>query len=135
SLDLYISETNKYADYILPVTTFYEREDVPVAAISEMLRPAMWFGPAVIEPRGSARNEWTVLNDLCARMGYGGAYSSSGMRWLAKLGYRITPRQLFDMLLRSSEVGDKFGFNPNGLNLKKLEQAQNGILFHNQSPV
>src|SRR5207244_12821892 len=31
SLDLYVNETNRHAHYVLPATTFLEREDVPVA--------------------------------------------------------------------------------------------------------
>ena len=31
SIDLYVNETNRHADYVLPATTFYEREDLPLA--------------------------------------------------------------------------------------------------------
>ena len=31
SLDFYVNETNRHADYVLPATTLLEREDVPVA--------------------------------------------------------------------------------------------------------
>ena len=34
ALDFYVNETNQHADYVLPTTTFYEREDVPIALLS-----------------------------------------------------------------------------------------------------
>ncbi len=135
SLDCYISETNKYADYILPTTTFYERDDAPMLALSTMLRPVLWFTPAVIEPQGDTRNEWEILNEICRRMGQGGAYSAGWMRKLARIGLTFTPRRIFDLMLRTSGQGDKFGLKPKGLNLKKLEKAKNGIQFMDHVPV
>ncbi len=135
SLDMYVSETNKYADYILPVPTFYEREDAPLLSMGEMLRPAIWFSSAVLPVQGNCRSEWEILNDICARMGVGGAYASPLMRRLAKMGIKIRPDQLFDLLLRTSRVGDNFGLKPSGLNLKKLKSSPDGIEFFDQSPV
>lgn len=135
SLDCYISETNKYADYILPATTFYERDDAPMLALGTQLRPALWFTSAVVEPQGDVKDEWEVLNEICKRMGFGGAYSAGWMRRIAKLGFTITPRHIFNLMLRTSGVGDKFGFKPKGLNLKKLEKAKNGIQFMEELPV
>ena len=38
SLDLYVNETNRHADYVLPATTFLEREDLPVAFLGFHVR-------------------------------------------------------------------------------------------------
>ena len=39
SLDFYVNETNRHADYVLPTTTMYERDDVPVALMSFFSTP------------------------------------------------------------------------------------------------
>jgi formate dehydrogenase len=120
SLDLYVNETNKYAQYILPATTFYERPDLPFAFMGNMLRPTLFATDAVVAPRGDTREEWEILNDLAARMGRGGAYSAAPLRWLAKIGLRVKPMQLIDLLIRTSSVGDWFGVRRGGLSVKKL---------------
>ena len=58
SLDFYVSETNRHADYVLPATTFLEREDVPIAFLGFFSTPFMQVTEAVVPPRGEARQEW-----------------------------------------------------------------------------
>ena len=121
AIDLYVNETNKYADYILPCTTMYEREDIPMQFFDRFVRPSLQVTEAVIEPPGECRPEWEILDDIARRMGLGGAYSNAVQRWLAKtLGLRIKPRQMADLLLRTGKAGDWFGLRRNGWSWKKL---------------
>lgn len=135
SLDLYVNETNRYAHYVLPVTNFYERDDVPMFVSGMMLRPSIWPGPAVVKPRGEAREEWEILQAIAARMGVGGAYALPALRWLAKLGVEVKPRHLANLLLRTGSAGDWFGLKPGGLSLRKIEQAPDGIRLRDDLPV
>ena len=64
SLDLYINETNRHADYILPTTTFYEREDLPIALMGFFTTPFVQFTEAVADPPGDCRQEWAIVDDL-----------------------------------------------------------------------
>ena len=50
SLDFYVNETNRHADYVLPATTFLEREDVPVAFLGFFTTPFIQFTEAVVPP-------------------------------------------------------------------------------------
>lgn len=120
SLDFYVNETNRFADFILPATTMYEREDIPLFNMSGMLRPAMWATEAVIEPQGDVKPEWQIFNDICKTMGLGGCYDSKLMRLIARFGYEIKPQFFFDMIIRTSNWGDRFGFRPSGISYKKL---------------
>ena len=52
SLDFYVNETNSHADYVLPTTTMYERDDVPVALLSFFSTPFIQVTEAVTEPPG-----------------------------------------------------------------------------------
>jgi anaerobic selenocysteine-containing dehydrogenase len=64
SLDLYVTETNRFADYILPGTTFLEREDVPFTGFAHMVRPFAQYTDAVISPLGETRDDHVVCNQL-----------------------------------------------------------------------
>jgi len=136
SLDLYQSETNRYADYILPITTMYERADVALQFLDRMTRPSLQVTDAVVEPAGESREEWRVLNDIAHRMGLGGAYSAAPLRWLARLGLEVTPKQIADLLIRTSSVGDLFGIRRSGLSWRKLiEQHPHGIVLRDPLPI
>ena len=120
AVDLYVNETNKYADYVLPCVGQYEREDFPLAPIASMLRPAIWATDQVIAPRGEARNEFDILDEIARRSGRGGAYSVAPLRWLAKANIRVKPRTLIDVLIRTSSAGDLYGLRRNGVSFGKL---------------
>ena len=69
SLDMFVNETNRFADYVLPVTTFLERDDALVVIGPFMPRP--WAGAAdkVIDPLGETRDEWWIYDQLLRRLG------------------------------------------------------------------
>ena len=69
SLDIYVNETNKHCDYVLPATTWLEREDVPVALLQFYTQPFVQYTPATVAAYGEARPEWQVIDELCERMG------------------------------------------------------------------
>ena len=69
SLDLYVNETNRHADYVLPTTTFYEREDLPIALMGFFTTPFVQFTEAVVEPPGECRQEWEIVDDISRRIG------------------------------------------------------------------
>jgi formate dehydrogenase len=135
SLDFYMNETNKHAHYILPSPTFYERADVPVLAMALELRPTLYATDAVIPPRGEARDEWLVFNEIAKRMGFGGAYSVAPLRWLARLGIEVDPIRIYDAAIRTSPVGDLFGLRRSGWSLKKLRAYPHGVSLAERLPV
>ncbi len=69
ALDLYVNETNRHADYVLPATTWLEREDVPFAIVASSPWPHVQHTPAVLEPAGEARAEWEVFDEIARRAG------------------------------------------------------------------
>ena len=85
----FMTETAKYADIILPATTFVEHDDIYVAGGHQHLT----FGPKLIEPIGSSRSNHSVLLELANRLG-------------AKHdGFNMTERQIIDLTLKSSNYG------------------------------
>ncbi len=128
SIDLYVTETSKHADYILPATTFLEREDFPLPFLSLFTTPFIQMTEPVVEPRGEARQEWEIIEDIASRIDVVPS-SVLALRLLGKVGIKISPRRLVEMLLRIGPKGDRFGLTPNGLNPAKLAASPHGIVL------
>lgn len=136
SLDLYVNETNRHADYVLPATTFLERYDVPYSLANCSPTVSIQVAEPVLAPYGQARNEWEVFDELARRMGLsllatGGLARFNGvLHWLDRRGIgRLTPRRLAETLLRIGPFGDRFGLRRNGINPKKLRENPHGIVL------
>lgn len=69
SIDVFMNDTGALADYILPATTFLEREEYShfMAAYNPM--SFVHYSKAVVEPEGEVRDEWRIFNLLSERMG------------------------------------------------------------------
>jgi formate dehydrogenase len=127
-IDLYVSDTGRKADYVLPATTFLEREDLPLPFLQLHLTPYVTWTEAVVPPRGEARQEWEIIDDLARRMRLGlGALRPQ--RLAHRLGVRPSPRFLMDALLRTGPQGDWYGLRRGGLSLRKLRANPHGIVL------
>ncbi|WP_320672157.1 molybdopterin-containing oxidoreductase family protein [Patulibacter defluvii] len=130
SIDLYVNETNAHADYVLPATTMYERDDFPLAFQTLHLTPFRQATAAVVPPAGEARQEWEIVDDLMRELWRASpllAGTELVRRGLGLVGRRLTPRPLVDALVRLGEGGDRFGLRRGGLSLRRLlEQHPHG---------
>jgi anaerobic selenocysteine-containing dehydrogenase len=128
SLDFYVNETNRHADYVLPTTTLYEREDVPIAFLGFFAQPFIQVTDAVVPPPGEARQEWEIIDAIARRIGVA-PYSVPALRRLARLGVRVTPRRIVDLLIRTGPRGDLFGLRRSGLSLERLRRHPHGLVL------
>src|SRR4051812_34357988 len=128
SLDFYVNETNRHADYVLPTTTFLERDDTPVAFLGFYTTPFVQHSDAVVPPAGEAREEWEIVEDLSRPLGITPS-SVRELRLLGRFGLRVSPQRLLDVLLRTGPDGDWFGLRPRGLRLSKLRRKPHGIVL------
>ncbi|MBJ7331150.1 MAG: molybdopterin-dependent oxidoreductase [Solirubrobacteraceae bacterium] len=123
-IDLYVNETNAHADYILPATTMYEREDFPIPFQSLHLTPFRQATEAVVAPAGEARQEYEIVDELMRGMWRRSPALTAReltRRALQPLGINpFDPRRIIDSVIRVSEGGDLFGLRRGGLSLKKL---------------
>src|SRR5215211_7518601 len=133
SLDFYVNETNRHADYVLPATTFLERDDVPVAFLGFFSQPFIQATEPVVAPAGEAREEWEVIDDLAKALGVQ-PYSVPPLRALARAGVRLTPQRLVDLMLRTGPAGDLFGLRRGGLSLAKLRKRPHGVVLGDAIP-
>jgi len=128
AIDLYVTETSRHCDFVLPATTMYEREDFPLPFLALFNKPFIQMTEAVVEPRGEARQEWEVIDAISRRIGV--VPSSVRVARLAgRAGVRLSPRRLVDVLLRLGPKGDLFGLRRGGLNLDKLAANPHGIVL------
>ncbi len=134
SIDLYVNETNAHADYVLPATTFYERDDFPLPFLAFHVPPFVHYTERVVEPAGEAREEWWTIDQIARRIGIA-PYPVPSLRLLAKLGIRITPQRLIDLLLRTGPGGDLFGLRRGGLSIAKLrDRHPHGLVLEDRAP-
>jgi anaerobic selenocysteine-containing dehydrogenase len=131
-LDFYVTETTSRCDYILPVTTMYERDDFPYTFQAFQATPFRQATEAVVAPAGESRSEWEIVDDLARRLGRKvPAFTAFGVarKALSVFGTALSPRLMIDALVRMSEGGDRFGLRRGGLSLRGLtERHPHGVV-------
>ncbi|MEA2124419.1 MAG: hypothetical protein QOI80_1201 [Solirubrobacteraceae bacterium] len=120
SLDFYVNETNRHADYILPSTTFLERDDIPIASLSFYTTPFIQHTDPVVAPAGEAKEEWEAIELISRALGIVPS-SLAPARWAGRLGIRPSPQRLIDLLLRLA--------TRNRLSVAKLRRHPHGIVL------
>jgi anaerobic selenocysteine-containing dehydrogenase len=154
SLDIYVNETTRHADVILPAPEPLAKAHYDFALYQLAVRSVANYSPPVLPAADGQPQEWeTVLRlaaiaagqgpdaDLDAWDGLvlqtliGREIAMSGSRIegrdageiAAALGERRGPERVLDFMLRAGPFGDGFGADPEGLTLEKLEAAPHGI--------
>ena len=94
----FMTETAKYADIVLPATTFVEHDDLYIAGGHQHIT----FGPKLIEPIGESRSNHKVLLELSKRLG------------AEHKGFNMTEREIIDVTLKSSNHGSLVDLEKNG---------------------
>ena len=130
SIDIYINETTRHADVILPPCWNLAEDHMDLLFGSLGVRNIARWSPPVVEKSPDERADWEILLELSERLG-GGAlgepWLDTSLRWLRPLGVRWTPSGFMNLLLRLGPYGDRFMPWSNGLNLAKLKTAPHGI--------
>lgn len=134
AIDLYVTDTSRHADYVLPATTFLEREDFPSVFLTFSAKPFVQWAEPVLAPRGEARQEWEIIEQISRRIGTTPA-SAWPLRALGRLGLRMSPRRLIDLGLRLGPRGDLFGLRRGGLSIGRLRAQAHGIVLGEHHPV
>jgi anaerobic selenocysteine-containing dehydrogenase len=128
AIDLYVTETSRHCDFILPATTMYEREDFPIPFLALFSTPFIQMTEAVVEPRGEARQEWEVIEEIAGRISVTPS-SSWPLRQLGRVGIKLSPERLVDLLLRTGPRGDLFGLRRGGLSVDELRRNPHGMVL------
>jgi anaerobic selenocysteine-containing dehydrogenase len=120
SVDIYINETTRHANIILPPTSPLERHHYDLAFHVLAVRNTTKFSPALFQPAADARHDWQILLELQTRME---ANRVKGQLMKRLLG----PERMLDLALRFGPYGARFNPFSKGLTLKKVRNAPHGI--------
>jgi anaerobic selenocysteine-containing dehydrogenase len=153
-LDIYLNETTRHADVILPGLSPLQTSHYDAVFTQFGYRNAARYSPPLFPAPGDRPNEWQTLLRLT------GLVSGQGMEAdldalddfvaltqvqravgdqssplcgrepveiMAALAPRRGPERLLDLGLRSGAYGDMFGTRPDGLSLARLEANPHGV--------
>lgn len=122
-VDMYLNETTRHADLILPPCSPLERSHYDVALASFAVRNvAKWSAP-MLQPGPDARADWQIIHGLATRIArLRGA--SLEQRTTHAAMQRLGPDGLIDLGLRLGPHGDLRGRK---LGLAKLREHPHGI--------
>ncbi|HEX3095394.1 MAG TPA: molybdopterin-dependent oxidoreductase [Candidatus Angelobacter sp.] len=146
SLDIYLNETSRHADVVLPGTSPLEDAHYDVAFAQLSYRNHARYSHPVFHLEAGHPEEWQVLLRLIGIVQGKGAGADLGsiddellMNDLRRamgphadeifkaLSQRRGAERLLDLGLRTGPYGDQFGAKPDGLNLDKVKTAEGGL--------
>jgi anaerobic selenocysteine-containing dehydrogenase len=78
-LDQFMTDTAQLADYVLPVTTVFEEEDI---YYSSMYHQYANYGPKLVEAPGEAKSDLWIWTELARRLGFGSDFDFTTEQWL-----------------------------------------------------
>ncbi|MBB6481425.1 molybdopterin-containing oxidoreductase family protein [Spirochaeta isovalerica] len=101
--DYFLTDTARYCDVVLPVTTFMERDDI-VGTQNNYL----FYSAKAAEPVGQSKNDYEIFCELARRMGFESEFSEgkSEEQWLEEF-------------LDHSEIDDREKFKTEGIYIGK----------------
>ncbi len=135
SLDFYVNETNRHADYVLPTTDLL-RARRHAARVPRLLHDAVH--PVHRRGRADPPARRARSGRSSTRSRSGSASCRSRSRRCAMLGrlpgLRPKPRRIAELLLRTGPEGDLFGLRRGGLSLDKVARQPHGIVLADHIP-
>jgi len=108
NIDFFMSESSRYADVVLPGTTWSEDEGVTASAEGRVVK----INKAV-DPPGEAKEDWWIIQEIARRMGREKYFQFNN------------PREIFDELRVASKGGKADYF---GITYEKIDK-QNGVFW------
>jgi anaerobic selenocysteine-containing dehydrogenase len=153
SLDIYVNETTRHADVILPSPSPLEKSHYDLALYQLAARNVANYSPALVSANGMPQ-EWETLARLAGIVSGQGPDADvdaldemvittlvgreladphsriagrEAAEILAELEPRRGPDRILDLMLRSGPYGDRFGEEPGGLSLARLEENPHGV--------
>jgi len=127
AIDIYLNETTRHADLILPPAAGLEVLHYDFVLYIVAIRNAANFSPPVLPKGAHMRYDWKILYELQRRLERGRGNPLSRLKHL--LFDQLTPERRLDLALRFGPYGvwgGRFG-RKDGLSLQKLKAHPHGI--------
>jgi anaerobic selenocysteine-containing dehydrogenase len=123
AIDIYVNETTRHADLILPPTWGLEHEHYPLLALGLAVRNATKYGHALTSHPSGTRHDWEILLELSMRiLATRGPLARAGSHALRKL-LGGGPRPVLALATRLGP----HGLRGRGLTLEGIEREVHGI--------
>ncbi len=158
SIDLYLNETTRHADVVLPPPSQLQRSHYDLLLLQFAVRNVANYSPAVLPLDDGQPDEWEIITKLGAIAQGAGVdvdvdaaddamiearvrsavasehsplFGRDADELLAELSAdgRRGPERLLDFSLRTGPFGDGFGSNPDGTSLDDLLERPHGRDF------
>jgi anaerobic selenocysteine-containing dehydrogenase len=78
-MDQFMTDTAQLADYLLPVTTVFEEEDI---YYSSMYHQYVNYGPKLVDAPGEAKSDLWIWTELAKRLGFGHEFDFTTEQWI-----------------------------------------------------
>lgn len=156
SVDIYLNETSRHADVILPPPSALQKEHYDLSLYTFAIRNVANFSERVLDLPADQPDEWQILaklggilqglgpdvsaediDDAILRQSIGAAVATTGspvhgrdadeIYDLLSAGGRSGPARQLDLLLQTGPYGAGFGAVPGGLSLQKLLDNPHGV--------
>jgi anaerobic selenocysteine-containing dehydrogenase len=150
SLDIYVNETTRHADIIIPGPSYAEHSDFAAVTAYESIRKFVKWSPPIFAPETDTPHDWQIFAGLAARL-KGVTVAEIEETYVRELlnralaegrpearnvpleearrliGDEPGPDRIFDILIRGGPLGDAFGAVPDGLTLEKVKAHPHGL--------
>jgi anaerobic selenocysteine-containing dehydrogenase len=120
-MDMYLNETTRHADVILPGTSPLERAHYDVALTSFSVRNVAKYSPALFERAPDQRHDWEISVELWSRLCINKLAGRAARAALLRLG----PEAVLEAALRVGPHGLRKGRE--GISVGKLRQQPHGV--------
>lgn len=124
AIDMYVTETTRHADVILPPVAHLERSDIDIVFPALSVRNQVRYNPAAVPAPPDGRDDWQILIALAGRIGRG-----RRGRALNALLRRLGPHYTFERVVNVAMLAGPHGLlrSRRGLTVGKVKRAPHGI--------
>ncbi len=105
SIDLYINETTRHANLILPPVGPLERGQFDPIFHGVAIRNTVRYAPAMIQPKPGALRDWEILTELGTRLMATNPVTGLAAKALRRALLRLGDEGLIDLMFRTGPYG------------------------------
>ena len=128
AIDIYVNETTRHADVILPPTTALERDHYDLAFHALAVRNTARFTPAIFDKQRDQRHDWQIYKEVALRtMARLDRKPPLKKRLALRARLTASPTFIVGQLLRSGKSGvtiSQLRKNPAGIDLGPLQPGR-----------
>ena len=141
AIDVYVNETTRHADLILPPPTSLEVNHYDLAFNALAVHDVAKYSPQIFKPAEGSKYDWQIMRELAVRLwpASDSMASTIARKWKLFWLKRMTPARLLDLGLRFGPYGGlanlrKLSFKK-GLTLNRVKTQPHGVDLGDLKPM